>query len=43
MLIPDADLDFLPIPYPEVKKGTGYWIRVRNTGAGINKRIYEEM
>ncbi len=32
-LIPDPDLDFLPIPDPGVKKGTGS--RIGNTGTGM--------
>ncbi len=33
MFIPDPDLDFLPIPDPEVKKSQnpGFQIRIRNT------------
>jgi magnesium-transporting ATPase (P-type) len=34
MFIPDPDLDFLSIPDPGSRgqKGTGSWIRIRNTG-----------
>jgi hypothetical protein len=34
MLIPDPDLDFLSIPDPEVKKGTGSRIRIRIRNMG---------
>ncbi len=32
LFIPDPDPDFLPIPDPGVKKGTGSRIWIRNTG-----------
>ncbi len=34
LFIPDPDTDFLPIPDPGSRgqKGTGSWIRIRNTG-----------
>jgi hypothetical protein len=35
MFIPDLDLDFLSIPDPVVKKGTGSRIRIRNTALFI--------